>query len=690
MALDTSNLDVLFRETNLAEKLDEELLVKIGVQVVQDFEYDLESRKNWEDMYDSWMKLAIQVIEHRTWPWLNASNVKYPLLATSAMQFAARAYPTLVSGTNVVKVRVIGEDPDGQKQLRADRIGKHMSYQVLEEMDGWDEEMDRACFILPIVGCVFKKIYFDPTQGHNVSELVLPKDLVVNYWTKTLEDAPTKTHIMYMSKNKVKEFQLGGTYLDIDLKGAVAKTFDVETKGREHEGLNKPSNEQIAPLTVLEQHRFWDLDDDGYDEPYIITVEYSTKKVVRITPRFEKDKVKINGKKILKIEPEEYFLKFSFIPNPDGGFYDLGFGALLGPLNETVNTLINQLIDSGTIHNLQSGFIAKGVRLKAGDTDFRPGEWKFVQTSGDDLRKGIFPLPTKEPSETLFKLLGTIVESGEKLASVAEIFVGKMPGQNTPATTTMATIEQGMKVFTAIYKRIYRSLTKEFKRLYRLNQIYLPPQAEFQVLDSPELQQIGQNDYTESDTDVKPAADPTNVSEQLRLTKAQALLEMIPLGTVNALEATKRVLEAMEQPEIEKLLNNQPPPPDPKLLQVQAKMQADQQKASMDMQKSQVEMQMKQEMGKFDIQMKQMDMQMEAMKAQLEMHTAQQKAIVDTAVAKQDMALNQQKGQYDMAKQQQDMQFQEKAHAQKMEQSDAQHKQKLQQAKEKPVPKGAK
>lgn len=688
MPLDTSDLDVLFKQTNLASKLEDELLAKIGAQVVEDFDNDLSSRKTWETMYEDWLKLATQVIENRTWPWQNASNVKYPLLATSAMQFQARAYPTLVSGTKVVKARVIGEDPDGSKQKRADRIGAHMSYQVLEEMENWDEDMDKACFILPIVGCVFKKIYYDSVVGHNCSELVLPKDLVVNYWTKSLEDAPVKTHIMYMSKNKVKEHQNDGTYLKIDLKDAVNKPFDMDTNTKENSGLLASGDDKNAPLIVLEQHRWWDLDDDGYEEPYIITVEYSTSKVVRISPRFEKDGVKMGGdNSIIRIKPEEYFQKFSFIPNPDGGFYDLGFGALLGPLNETVNTLINQLIDSGTINNLQSGFIAKGVRLKAGDTDFKPGEWKFVQTSGDDLRKGIFPLPTKEPSDTLFKLLGTIVESGEKLASVAEIFVGKMPGQNTPATTTMATIEQGMKVFTAIYKRIYRSLTKEFKRLYRLNQIYLKPEDEFNVLDSQELMQIGQSDYTADDTDVKPAADPTNVSEQLRLTKAQSLMEMIPLGTINPIEATKRVLEAMEQPEIEKLLNMQGPPPDPKLLQVQAKMEADKQKAAMDMQESQMKMQINQEMGKFDIQMKQMEMQLEAMKAGMELQQAQQKGMVDMAIAKQGAQVQTQANQ-------QKMQQNAQQHEQTMAQQDAQHKQTMQQTKEKaaakPASKGAK
>lgn len=637
MALDLSNLDILFQQSNLAEKLDAELLAKIGEQVVADFTYDLNSRKEWESMYQDWIKLATQVMEEKSFPWPKAANVKYPLLATSAMQFQARAYPTLVSGVNIVKARVIGEDPTGEKALRAERIGRHMSYQVLEEMENWDEEMDRACFILPIAGCVFKKVYYDPAKGHNVSELVLPKDLVVNYWTKTLENSPTKTHIIYMSKNKLKEFQLGGSFLNIDMKDAVNKSFDMEENARKNEGFDKPAREDSAPLIILEQHRFWDLDEDGYEEPYIVTVEYSTGKVLRITPRFEKDGVKMENDKIIRIEAEEYFIKFTFIPNPDGGFYDLGFGALLGPLNETVNTLINQLLDAGTMSTLQAGFISKGVRTKVGDSVFKPGEWKVVQTSGDDLKKGIYPLPARDPSNTLFELLGTIVESGQKLASVAEIFVGKMPGQNTPATTTMATIEQGMKVFTAIYKRIYRSLTKEFKRLYRLNKLYLPADAEFNALDSLALQKTGMDDYRQDDSDIKPAADPNNVSEMLRLTKAQALMELIPLGTLNAAEATKRILEAQEQPDIEKLLNQGPPPPSPEQQKAQVDMQVAQQKAQLDAQALQMKAEHEANKNKMDMQMGQMKLELEAAKAHMQLETARSKAIVDAQAAQMKM-----------------------------------------------------
>lgn len=682
MAINYDDLDALFQQTNLAENLEEEQLAKIGATVLADFEQDLSSRQEWDKCHEEWMKLAIQTKEPKTYPWFGAANVKYPLVSTAAMQFHARSYPTIVSGGNIVKAKVCGYDPTGEKANRADRIAKHMSYQVLEQQKHWDEDMDKLLFSLPIEGTAFKKVYYDSDKGHNVSELVFPKDLVVNYWAKDLETALTKTHVLYMTKNSVKEKQLNGVFLEVDIKQMFPKEMDWSQKTKEKEGLATPSDNLNAPLTILEQHRWLDLDEDGYDEPYIVTVEYSSGKVLRISPRFEKDGVVVDDGKILKITPEEYFVKYTFIPNPDGGFYGLGFGALLGPMNETVNTLINQLLDSGAMSTLSAGFIAKGVRIKGGDQMFQPGEWKVVQTSGDDLKKGIFPLPTKEPSSTLFNLLGSMVESGQQMASVADIFVGKMPGQNTPATTTMATIEQGMKVFTAIYKRIYRDLTKEFKRLYRLNKLYMPPEEEFRVLDSQELMRIGVSDYQMDDSDIKPAADPTAVSEVLKLTKAQALGELIPLGTLNVMEVTKRILEAQDQPEIEKLLNQGPPPPDPKMMEAQVKMQVEQQKAALKQQEMQLKLQFESEKNQMEISMKQLEMQLKEMEMQLKAKEAQMNAQIKAVSAQQDMVLQHRQGQMDMQMQEQNMQLQQRQHQQAIEQSDVSHQQKLKQAKE--------
>ena len=617
------NITKILESTNLATELDDDTLTRIGEQVVKDYDTDEQSRSEWMKNVENWIKLATQVAEKKSFPWEGSANVKYPLVTTAAMQFSARAYPALVQGLDVVKVRVVGEDPQGEKAARATRVSKHMSYQLLEQMDDWEEDMDKITMIVPIVGCAFKKTWYDPSVKRNRSELVHAKDLVVNYYAKSLETASRKTHILYKSPNEVKEKQLKGIYLDIELSRPYIQNSHINVELDKIQGISPPGEDESAPHVLLEQHRFWDLDGDGYQEPYIVTVDEESRKVLRIVSGFEQDSVEMQGDKIVKITPTEYFTMFPFIPNPDGGFYPLGFGALLGPLNETVNTLINQLLDSGSISILQGGFLAKGLRLKPGKMQFEPGEWKIVNAPGQDLKNSIVPLPTKEPSTVLFQLLETVVQSGKELASVAEIFTGKMPGQNTPATTTMATIEQGMKVFTAIYKRLFRSLKKEYKKLYRLNSIYLDPKEEFTILDSGQPGQVSQDDYKGDPTDIAPNADPTAVSEIQKLTKAQGLLELIQFGTINPLEATKRVLEAQQQENPQALLNTQPPP-DPKAQELQMKMQMEQQKGQMKMQQDQQSHQLDLQSKKMELMFKEMEhkmtLQMEQMKMSLEQH----------------------------------------------------------------------
>jgi chaperonin GroES len=544
---------------NIAEHLDEDLLTTIGQEVSDGYKSDLESRSALEELLDKWTKLALQVTDKKTYPWRNASNVKYPLLATAAMQFSARAYPTLVpSNGKVVKCKMLGYDPTGEKLKRAERVGKYMSYQVMDVMEEWEEEMDKLLITLPICGTVFKKSYFDPGKRRNVSCVVMPKSLVVNYWAKSLEDAERVTEIIPLSKRRVMENKNLGLFLDVDLASPIGDSSrKIDTT---HE-LTEPAVDNTTPYTFLEQHTYLDLDEDGYGEPYIVTVEEQSKKVVRIVARYDEDSVKMDeDEKLLFIEPVQYYTKYGFIPNPDGGFYDIGFGRLLGSINESVDTLINQLIDSGTLSNLQSGFLGKGLRVKLGDYNFTPGEWKTVNSTGDDLKKAIFPLPVREPSAVLMQLLQYLVTSGKELASVAEIFVGKMPGQNTPATTTMASIEQGMKVFTAVYKRIYRSMAKEFQKLYLLNRNYANPQEYVSFLDQP----IQQEDFQGPADDIIPAADPNAVSSQEKQAKVQAVGQLLQLGTLNPMEYTKMYLEAFEIEPTEQLVMQPQPQPDPK------------------------------------------------------------------------------------------------------------------------------
>jgi chaperonin GroES len=319
--------------------------------------------------------------------------------------------------------------------------------------------------------------------------------------------------------------------------------------------MSEPEMDDTTPYTLLEQHTFLDLDEVGYPEPYIVTFEEESKTVLRIVARFSNEGLKVSEKgDLIMIKPTQYYTKFGFVPNPDGGFYDIGFGRLLGPLNESVDTIINQLIDSGTLSNLQSGFLGKGLRIKVGEVRFTPGEWKTVNATGDDLKKQIFPMPVREPSAVLMSLLQYLITSGKELASVAEIFVGKMPGQNTPATTTMASIEQGMKLFTAVYKRIYRSLTKEFRKIYLLNREYANPEEYVDFLDTP----ITQDDFKGPENDISPAADPNASSNQEKQAKIQSLGQLLQLQTINPMEFTKRFLDAFEVTSPEQLLA-QPP-----------------------------------------------------------------------------------------------------------------------------------
>ena len=564
------NLRALMEAVNIADKLDKDQLSKIGSDCHAGYMTDKESRKHWEQHIDDWTKLATQIREDKTWPWPGASNVKYPLLTTAAMQFAARAYPSLVpSDGKVVKSQVIGKDPTGEKAALADRVSMYMSYQLMHEMVGWEEGMDKLLIMLPVVGTLFKKTYWESVTKTFRSDVILPKQLVVNYWATSLKEAERVSQVIMMSPRILKERQNAKVFLDVELGDAPMP----------ENSKNAPENDDTTPYTFIEQHTYLDLDDDDYPEPYIVTFHLESKKVVRIAPRFDIDKIVSNDKgKVVKIEAIEYFTKFGFIPNPDGGFYDIGFGCLLGPLNESVNTLINQLIDSGTLNNLQSGFLGKGLRVRMGETRFLPGEWKAANATGDDLRKQIVPLPSKEPSNVLFTLMGSLITSGKELASVAEIFVGKMPGQNTPATTTMATIEQGMKVFTAVYKRIYRSLAEEYQKLFKLDNTYLDPQTYQEILDIT----VGPDDFNQKQYKICPGADPTAVSQTEKLLKAQGLMELMPMGILDPVKVGLRILEAQEQPNYQELLNPQvaqtgalpPPAPDPKLLESQAKIAA--------------------------------------------------------------------------------------------------------------------
>ena len=573
-------LDDVVACPNIAELLDKDDLHKIGYDVVHEFETDLQSRSAWEKKTEQSMKLALQVAESKSFPWPGASNVKFPLITIAALQYHARSYPVLVDGEEPVRCRVIGDDADGKKQRRADRVAAHMSFQILEQDDDWEEEMDRVLITQPIVGCAFKKTYFHPVMRRPESEYILAQDLVVNYWTKSLDNAPRVTHVQYMSKNDLYERHARGLFCELsdDRKVALLKSGLTQTKERS-QGVDAPQAvDSSTPYEILEQHRYIDFDQDGYAEPYIVWVRRDTKQVLRIVARFFMESIERNNSgKILCINPETYFTKFPFIPSPDGGFYDLGFGVLLGPLNESIDTIINQLVDAGTMANTAGGFLSRGIKIRGGNSNFAPLEWKHVDTTGDDLRKGIVPLPVREPSQVLFTLLGMLINYGERIGGSVDILVGQNPGQNTAAETTRTMAEQGMKIFSGIFKRTYRSLKDEFKKLYRLNQLYMTEESEFES-NMGEFN-IFPEDYMGSSSDIRPSADPHIVSDTQKMAQAQAMLQLATTTPgVNIRQAQLMFAKAWKINDVEQLL---PDPKGPNAIKpaVPEKLQVEQMKA---------------------------------------------------------------------------------------------------------------
>ena len=565
----------LLSSPNIADDMDEQQLTTIGTKVVREYDMDKESRQDWEHKMDESMKLALQVVEQKSFPWAGASNVKFPLITIAALQFHARAYPALITGTDIVKCRVNGPDPTGEKTARAQRVEDYMSYQLLEEDEAWEDQMDKVLITTPIIGCSFKKSYWSPRTKANVSEMVLAKDLVVDYWTKSLETANRITHILYLNKNDIRERTLRGLYVESDL--GQARTLEPNETRDKAQGAHPASNDPDTPYEILEQHRYLDLDGDGYSEPYIVTVHKESKKVLRIMANYFESSIEKRNGRIVFITAEQYFTKYSFIPSPDGGFYDLGFGVLLGPLNESINTIVNQLIDSGTMSNTAGGFLGRGLKIRGGNQSFAPLEWKHVETTGDDIRKNVFPLPVREPSQVLFTLLNLLISYGERVGSATDAMVGVSPGQNTPAETSRNTLEQGMKIFSGIFKRVHRSLKQEFKKQYRLNQLYLPKETKFGT------QETIIEDFQGDAKDISPASDPNVVSDAQRVNQATAVLQAAHGSPgYNLYEVNRRYLEALKVADIDKVLpdpkgpNAVPPPQNPKLQIEQIKSQVKQ------------------------------------------------------------------------------------------------------------------
>jgi chaperonin GroES len=568
---------------NLCDKFDREDLNRIGVWVHECYERDLQSREGWYRRTEAAMDLALQVQKQKTFPWPGCSNIAFPLVTIAALQFHSRAYPAIVNGRKVVNCRVVGPDPDGSQTKRANRIADHMSWQLLEQDQCWEEEEDRALINVPIVGVAWKKTYFDPSKGHNVSHLVLARDLVVDYWAKSIEDAPTKTHVIPMFRNDIYERVKRGTYFDVLEESwfkSDATPYAGPNKHRQdkRDGADQPQANHNTPFTLLEQHCSLDLDGDGYAEPYIVTIEESTQTVVRIVTRFDRiEDIEYtkDGKSIIKVRPLEYFTKIPFIPNPDGSIMDIGFGTLIGPLNESVNSTINQLFDAGTMANTAGGFLGRGAKIRGGIYTFNPFEWNRVDSTGDDLRKNIFPLPVREPSTVMFQLLTFIVEYTNRISGTTDMSVGENPGQNTPAETARTMVEQGQKVYSAIFKRIWRGLKHEFDKMYVLNSIHLDESVKYGSSGAA----IAREDYAAGAASVVPVADPTITSDAAKLNQAMLVREAAASAPGYDQDVAERMyLEALQVDNIDTLFpgaaSMPPPPPDVKIQIEQMRLQS--------------------------------------------------------------------------------------------------------------------
>lgn len=559
---------------NLCDKFSEKDLSTIGGMVYEGYMYDKASRHSWEQRVQAALDLALQLQEDKTSPWPGAANVKFPLVTIAALQWHARAYPALVPSNQVVQMRVVGSDPDGKRTQKALRIGSFMSYQLMEESTEWEAEHDRLLLSIPIVGCAFKKTYRDGTRGENRSEMVAARDLYINYWAKSVEDCPRKTHRIPMQKNEMYSRMAGGIYRDCREEGWYTSGAEMLNDGARENirtGMQPINHDDTMPFWVLEQHVRLDLDGDGYDEPYIVIIDEASQTTLRIVTAFDYEDIQFIKKEIVEIPATEYFTKYGFIPSPDGGIYDIGYGLILGPLNETASSIVNQIIDAATMQIRSGGFLGRGAKIKGGNQNFNPFQWNPVDSTGDDLQKSIVPLPVRDISPTLFNLLNLVIDYTNRITGATDIMVGENPGQNTPAQTSQTMVAQGEKISADIFKRTWRSMKQEFQKLYRLNKRHLPAE-ELEFGEKAGV--IAQGDFNDPDKFICPAADPNLVSDSAATQQAMMLLSRVPTGGYDADAVEIRFLQAARIKDWQQVFMGRqkiPPPPNPKIAVEQLK-----------------------------------------------------------------------------------------------------------------------
>jgi chaperonin GroES len=583
-------LQDLMDADNIAAMLDTSALMKIGNECKSGLEIDEDSRAEWMEKNERAMELALQVTHERTFPWEGASNMVFPLITTGALQFNARALPAIIPGNNIVKCRVNGDDsgvfqvqtgPDGQpvvnpqtgqpvtqqvvapgaKAAQASRVSQHMNWQLLDQMTEWEGDTDTLLLYLPIAGCAFRRMWYDPAKGRPCSRWIPATNLIVNMKARSIETAPRISEEFSLYPYEIVEKIRSGHFY-----------YEGDDPLRDFGGMeeDEDSEDTQPSIVFVEQHCRIDLDEDGYPEPYTVIFHKETGQVVRIVARFAEADIEYDGFDVVRINTMHEYIKYDFIPNPNNEFYGIGFGWLLGPINDQVNTTINQLNDAATLQNMPMGFLGRGLRLKGGNLDFSPGEWKQVDNSGGSLRENVFQLQFTPPSQVLFQLLGLMINSGQDISSVKDIMMGNA-SQNIAPTTALTLVEQGTTQFNSIFKRVHRALKQELSLLFNINGRTLDEREYFTFFDSRE--QVSVSDYDASTLNVTPVTDANMAARALRQAKTQALMQIAQMfpDRLNRDMILADLLEAAEIENPQEYILPPPQPPQPSLDE-QAKM----------------------------------------------------------------------------------------------------------------------
>ena len=554
---------------NLAEYLEDDVLGPLGSELKGMFIDYKSSRKDWEDSYTKGLDLLGFKYEDRGEPFQGASGATHPVLAEAVTQFQSLAYKELLPASGPVRTQIIGA-PNTLKEQQSERVKEFMNYQLMSEMKEYEQEFDQMLFYLPLSGSTFKKVYYDELLGRAVSKFVPADDLLVPYSATSLEDADAIIHKINISENDLRKQQVSGFYRDIELGDASDMDDSIADKERELEGIRK-SEKSPDMYTLLECHV--DLDLEGFEEsnpetgeatgiklPYIVTIEEGSREVLAIRRNYE-----ANDPKKKRIN---YFTHFKFLPGL--GFYGFGLIHMIGGLSRTATAALRQLLDAGTLSNLPSGFKTRGIRVRDEAQSIQPGEFRDVDAPGGNLREAFMPLPFKEPSGTLLQLMGVVVSAGQRFASIADMQVGD-GNQGAAVGTTVALLERGSRVMSAIHKRLYNSLKNEFRLLVRIFSLYLPPEYPYDVVGGQRM--VKKTDFDDR-VDVLPIADPNIFSQTQRISLAQTQLQLAQTNPKihNLYQAYRSMYEAIGIKNVDLILPPPAPPQpmDPSIEHIQA------------------------------------------------------------------------------------------------------------------------